>query len=512
MTTAFTSSESQLIAQRVTGDRIMAAVSWFMFVLCLLVAFVHGEWGAAIGFGLVFAISMQACAMWSPGSRVTRVVSAVVFMGFAALLIHEMHGMIEMHFAVFVLLAFLLFYNDWLPPVVGAGVIAAHHLGFYFLQISGVGVWVFPHNSCGLDIVFIHAAFVVFETALLVFMALKHERAVLESGEVIAMLSAVLADDTIDLRVRSKATAGSASQFSRLIEALCNIVGQISHHSKTIVDSGGKIASLAGSVSYASGLQKQQVENVVTAMEEMNASISGISADSHQAAENMAQSKEEAVKSGRVIEEVIEVIHALSASTRETATTMEELGRVSESIGNIVVTIREITEQTNLLALNASIEAARAGEQGRGFAVVADEVRKLAERTATATQEVGGIVSTLQRDTASAVQLIRSGATRVDEGVDVAEKARGALKQIISAAEKQTEIIASIAHATAEQVTAMGLVDKSVHEIMQMADESALNAGLSAEECKGISELALDLQTVVQKFHVGESETITVGA
>ncbi|NDV12103.1 methyl-accepting chemotaxis protein [Crenobacter caeni] len=74
-----------------------------------------------------------------------------------------------------------------------------------------------------------------------------------------------------------------------------------------------------------------------------------------------------------------------------------ELGDASGSIVGAVRLITEITEQTNLLALNAAIEAARAGEVGRGFAVVADEVRKLADRTHSATREIGSIVERLSQ-------------------------------------------------------------------------------------------------------------------
>ena len=82
---------------------------------------------------------------------------------------------------------------------------------------------------------------------------------------------------------------------------------------------------------------------------------------------------------------------------------VQEMGRHSDQIGVIIETIDDIASQTNLLALNAAIEAARAGEHGKGFAVVADEVRKLAEKSATATGEIAGLVKGIQSTVADAV-------------------------------------------------------------------------------------------------------------
>ena len=125
--------------------------------------------------------------------------------------------------------------------------------------------------------------------------------------------------------------------------------------------------------------------------------------------------------------------------------TVQELGKNSDQIGEIIQVIDDIADQTNLLALNAAIEAARAGEQGRGFAVVADEVRKLAERTTKATKEIAVMIKKIQNDTNGAVLSIMQGTQEVEKGKELANKAGDSLKQIIIGAGEVVDMATQVA-------------------------------------------------------------------
>jgi hypothetical protein len=114
------------------------------------------------------------------------------------------------------------------------------------------------------------------------------------------------------------------------------------------------------------------------------------------------------------VERISDNLQQMSRRTAETAASVGKLNERTSEIGSIVKLIKEIADQTNLLALNAAIEAARAGEQGRGFAVVADEVRKLAERTATATSDIAGLVSAIQKETSEVKAMVEVSPQEAD--------------------------------------------------------------------------------------------------
>ena len=154
------------------GDRLFLGVLALLLALSFCLAPWYDTWQEALVIGLpAFAVPVWF-VLTAPGARITRCTIAIALMVFTALHIHQSHGVIEAHFGVFVLLAFLLVYRDWLPLLVAASVIAVQHLAFAYAQGLGQPVWVFGPNAA-IYMVFVHAAYVGFETGLLMWIAVR---------------------------------------------------------------------------------------------------------------------------------------------------------------------------------------------------------------------------------------------------------------------------------------------------------------------------------------------------
>ena len=169
----------------------------------------------------------------------------------------------------------------------------------------------------------------------------------------------------------------------------------------------------------------------------------------------------------------------IRSSIEQSSQTIKRLSNSTEEIGKIVMVINAIADQTNLLALNAAIEAARAGEAGRGFSVVADEVRKLAERTTTATKEIGQMIGTVQSQARDAVHIMENGSIGMEEGLRLAEAAASDNTGMTEIVERMFSLIQSIAdssHRYGNDVHGVAKVTESMRGALDQLNFSVARA------------------------------------
>jgi methyl-accepting chemotaxis protein len=247
-------------------------------------------------------------------------------------------------------------------------------------------------------------------------------------------------------------------------------------------------------------------------MEEMSRTIVDNAQSTTQTAAIAEESGQTARQNGEVVLQTVEKMREIGEVVAESTGTINQLGESSEEIGEIVSTIDEIADQTNLLALNAAIEAARAGDQGKGFAVVADEVRQLAERTARATDEIEGMIASIQAETQNAVQQMERGHSEVQSGIGLADRAGTAFEEIVANVETLADQIESIAAATEEQSTTSEQISRNIESISTVTGESAEGVAEIARSSDALDDLTEDLATLLDQFRLDRREGRAAGA
>lgn len=290
--------------------------------------------------------------------------------------------------------------------------------------------------------------------------------------------------------------------IENLDDALKQVSGTVDSHAEAAM----QITKLTEDISSGLEVQTTQTMEVAFAIDDMNGTINNTAATAESMAETAGKAKISAEEGGKVVDQTIAGMRNIADKVNQSAHVVQALGKSSEEIGAIVNVINEIAEQTNLLALNAAIEAARAGEQGRGFAVVADEVRKLAERTSSATKEIAKMISKIQKDTGEAVYSMEQGRKETANGIELADKAGLALKEIEDTFKQVMEKVTEIAEASRAQSAVSSKLSKNVEKINTLSQETANGMNLISQHVEDFKDLTDRLRSLNSQFLLSEGE------
>ena len=249
--------------------------------------------------------------------------------------------------------------------------------------------------------------------------------------------------------------------------------------------------------------QSGRVRETATAMEEMNATVLEVARNAQQAADVSHQARQQAQEGSKIVTDAVKSIEAVHAQSIAIKEDMDVLGKQAEGIGQIMGVIADIADQTNLLALNAAIEAARAGDAGRGFAVVADEVRKLAEKTMTATQEVGNAITGIQEGTRKNIHNVEQAGVSIEEAAKLSVQSGESLKQILEFVHMVNDQVQSIATASEQQSAASEEINHSVEQVATISVETAQAMEQASSAVAELAQQSQALQRLIVEMKNG---------
>jgi len=319
--------------------------------------------------------------------------------------------------------------------------------------------------------------------------------------------AATLVDSGAERLAAASAQIGQAS--AQVATAIEEVARGASAQSRTAADALGQMTELGAAVAQVSGGAAApcaaigQTERALgalrTALDHTTASVAAVTGAADHAA---ATAKD----GGAAVAQTIESIAGVRTAVLASAAQVEELGKSSAEIGQIVAAIDDIASQTNLLALNAAIEAARAGEHGKGFTVVAAEVRKLAARASNETQEITGRIAAIQRQVAEVVAAMETGSGAVERSATLGRRAGQALEGILGVVEETNAQAVAIGGAVAQMTASVEAVDAAAGRIATVAGETVRATERMRAGAEGVGAAMESIAAVSEESAAGAEE------
>jgi methyl-accepting chemotaxis protein len=250
-------------------------------------------------------------------------------------------------------------------------------------------------------------------------------------------------------------------------EQLRSLVGQIRSSADSIQTASVEVASGNQDLSQRTEQAASNLQQTASAIEQLSVTVRH-SADSASQANQLASSASAvAQRGGQVVSQVV--------------STMDEINASSKKIADIIGVIDGIAFQTNILALNAAVEAARAGEQGRGFAVVAGEVRSLAQRSAEAAREIKTLIGNSVDRVEAGARLVQDAGSTMGEIVASVQRVSDIIGEITTASSEQSAGIGQVNGSVVQldQMTQQNaaLVEESAAAAESLKDQAQKLAG-----------------------------------
>lgn len=198
----------------------------------------------------------------------------------------------------------------------------------------------------------------------------------------------------------------------------------------------------------------------------------------------------EAVDAGqKCMKEMTELSDEAIRTSHQVSTVLEEFRNTIAKMNEITELINMVADQTTLLALNASIEAARAGEAGRGFAVVATEISNLAGQTSDATNNIGCLISDINRQLGNIIGAVDQMLEDNNRQVNSVKRTDETFATIVTNIEeicKQSDVLEL---SVTKLANANGVIVDSVITISAISEEVSAHANYTYESSRRNQEI-----------------------
>jgi len=300
---------------------------------------------------------------------------------------------------------------------------------------------------------------------------------------------------------------GGHNEIGRLGRSLNAMVAGLSDLAKTNRAATADLNAAAAEIRASAQEQAASVEQQFAAVQETAATMDQITQSGAQTAKRAteviatAQATAQTSRQGlRAVSDTAKAMDAIREQAEAVAGNIVSLSEKTQTIGDIIETVNDISERTHLLALNAAIEAAAAGESGRSFSVVASEMKLLADQAKAATGQVRGILGEIQRGINTSVMLTEEAVKRAATGKTRSDTTQRTIEEITAKVEESTQVFQQIVASTNQQQLGIEQVVGALQNIRQASQQTAAGTRQVESASANLTELAQALMALAERY------------
>ncbi|MGH1575467.1 methyl-accepting chemotaxis protein [Methylobacterium sp. P31] len=301
--------------------------------------------------------------------------------------------------------------------------------------------------------------------------------------------------------------ARGRDEIGRLATTLNAMVAGLSDLARTNRAATADLNAAAAEIRASAQEQAASVEQQFAAVQETAATVDEITHSGAQISKRAteviatAQATAQTSRQGlRAVSDTAKAMDAIREQAEAVAGNIVSLSEKTQTIGDIIETVNDISERTHLLALNAAIEAAAAGESGRSFSVVASEMKLLADQAKAATGQVRGILGEIQRGINTSVMLTEEAVKRAAAGKTRSDTTQRTIEEITARVEENVQTFQQIVASTNQQQLGIEQVMGALQNIRQASQQTAAGTRQVETASANLTELAQALMALAERY------------
>ncbi len=318
-----------------------------------------------------------------------------------------------------------------------------------------------------------------------------HEAKVAGSKEIASLAEAF---NSMTAQLRDK-----AERFRTANEFLSEIVGK----SKDIVLN---LNSSAKEIEAAAQEQTTAANEHASGITEVSATLQELTITAKQITNNVGDlvlSSEEVVRflkeSEKQLLGTVDQLDEVGEISRRNTAEINELGKRSVLINEMVELIREVANKTNILSINASIEASRSGEAGSGFSVVAAEIRELSKETIDSAKRADKAAKEIQDFLNSIIESSKNESVKVVESGKTVKDIYNTMGDVVTRIGNNYSFTQKIDVSIKQQESGSVQAAETMRQMAEISRQSAEIARQTLAAVKDIVKYAVDLEGTVNK-------------